>query len=126
VVVSKPIRASDAEREATAARLEEAVTEGRLDLPTFEERVAAANAATDRAELEKLTADLPESPADAATREWFREWRFWLGGALVMSVIWGVECLRKGDLIWPWPVAPLAIWAAVLVTIALSDRPGRN
>ena len=47
--------------------------------------------------------------------DWALRWRYWLAGALVLCAIWGVEVLRKGDLIWPWPVVPLAIWAAVLV-----------
>jgi hypothetical protein len=63
------------------------------------------------------------SPA-AGNREWYREWRFWLGGAVILFVIWGVECLRKGGLIWPWPVVPLAIWAAVLVALATMRRSG--
>lgn len=47
--------------------------------------------------------------------DWALRWRYWLAGALVMAVVWGVEVLRKGDLIWPWPLVPLALWAVVLV-----------
>jgi Domain of unknown function (DUF1707) len=53
------LRASDAEREQVATILRAAMTEGRLDLATGEERLAAVYAATFRDELGPLTADLP-------------------------------------------------------------------
>jgi Domain of unknown function (DUF1707)/Cell wall-active antibiotics response 4TMS YvqF len=56
-------RASDAEREAVVARLRDAAGEGRLTVEELAERIDAAYAATTRAELEPLTADLP-APAD--------------------------------------------------------------
>jgi hypothetical protein len=43
---------------------------------------------------------------------WWLDRRFLLAGVLVLWGIWAVECLRKGGLIWPWPLVPLAIWAA--------------
>jgi hypothetical protein len=55
--------------------------------------------------------------------DWALRWRYWLAGALVLFAIWGVEVLRKGDLIRPWPVVPLAIWAVVLA--AARRRAGR-
>jgi hypothetical protein len=58
------LRAGDAEREATVTRLQTAVGEGRIDLDEFGQRVEAAYAATTRAELERLLADLP-APATA-------------------------------------------------------------
>jgi hypothetical protein len=54
-------RASDAEREATVTRLREAAAEGRLSVEELTERIDAAYAASTRAELEPLTADLPEA-----------------------------------------------------------------
>jgi hypothetical protein len=53
-------RASDTEREQVATILRAAMTEGRLDLATGEERLAAAYAATFRDELGPLTTDLPD------------------------------------------------------------------
>jgi ketosteroid isomerase-like protein len=53
-------RASDAEREATATRLRTAAGEGRLTLDELADRLEAAFGAVTRAELEPLTADLPE------------------------------------------------------------------
>jgi Domain of unknown function (DUF1707) len=57
----RDLRASDAEREKTVVALQTAVGEGRITMAEFEERVAAAYAATTRAELDALTADLPRS-----------------------------------------------------------------
>ena len=53
------IRASDGDREAAAARLNEAVGDGRLTLQEFSERLDRAYAARTRGELAPLTADLP-------------------------------------------------------------------
>jgi hypothetical protein len=60
-------RASDAEREAVVARLRHAAGEGRLTVDELDERIDAAYAATTRAELEPLTADLPDAPMPTAT-----------------------------------------------------------
>jgi hypothetical protein len=61
-----PVRASDAEREATVARLHRALGEGRLDLAEIDERAAAAYAAQYRNELPPLLADLPDEPSSGA------------------------------------------------------------
>jgi hypothetical protein len=53
------IRASDGDREAAAARLNEAAGDGRLTLQEFSERLDRAYAARTHAELAPLTADLP-------------------------------------------------------------------
>ena len=57
------IRASDAEREQVATELSQAVGEGRLTLAEFSDRVGQAHAARTRAELDRLTADLPTTAA---------------------------------------------------------------
>lgn len=59
------LRISDADREATVARLRRASEEGRLDLGELEERVTAAYAAKTGAELEPLVADLPAEAGSA-------------------------------------------------------------
>jgi hypothetical protein len=59
-------RASDAEREAVVARLRHAAGEGRLTVEELGERIDAAYGATTRAELEPLTADLPDAGAPDA------------------------------------------------------------
>jgi hypothetical protein len=51
--------ASDADREAAAARLREAAAEGRMDADELEQRVAEAYRARTIGDLTSLTADLP-------------------------------------------------------------------
>ena len=55
-----PVRASDAERDAAAARLQEAFAEGRLDDAEFDVRMRTALTAQTRADLAELMTDLPE------------------------------------------------------------------
>ncbi|MEU9852194.1 DUF1707 domain-containing protein [Streptomyces sp. NPDC047974] len=122
------VRVSDRDRDAVVALLAVALTEGRLDAREHAERVGAALAARTAGELAGLTADLPaprptpEERERAERAEWYAEWRYWLGGLVVLSAIWGANCLRDGELDFYWPVTPLAVWAAFLVAAAL--RPG--
>jgi hypothetical protein len=60
------IRASDAEREAVATLLNDAVGAGQLSLEEFSQRVDAAYAAKTRGELDRLVADLPAGQPGAA------------------------------------------------------------
>ncbi|SNS27148.1 protein of unknown function [Geodermatophilus pulveris] len=58
------VRASDADREATVSRLQQAVAQGRIDLTEFGERVEAAYVAGTLDDLAALVADLPpDAPA---------------------------------------------------------------
>ena len=59
--MQRDLRASNAEREAAVTLLQVAVGEGRITMAEFEERTQAAYAATTRAELDVLIADLPRS-----------------------------------------------------------------
>ena len=61
------LRASDADRDATAERLRRAAVEGRLEPDELEERLHAALRARTYGDLERLVADLPEQ-----TRPWER------------------------------------------------------
>jgi hypothetical protein len=73
------LRVSDADREATVMRLREAGGEGRLTLEELAERVEAADAARTRADLDALTADLPDSPEHgAAPADLPRKERRWI------------------------------------------------
>ena len=62
------IRTSDAERERVAARLRDAMGEGRLTLDEGEQRLIATYAATYRDELTGLTTDLPGGGTGPAAR----------------------------------------------------------
>lgn len=69
-----PLRASDAERDATATALARAVAAGRLTLDEGVERMDLAYRARDRSELEAVTADLPCEPLEDAGNARMR-WR---------------------------------------------------
>jgi hypothetical protein len=59
------LRLSDAERNQVVERLNHAVSEGRLSLAEFEDRLGGVLAARTRSELAPFTADLPEAAATA-------------------------------------------------------------
>src|SRR5262245_31338767 len=86
------MRAADTDRERVAEQLRSAHAEGRLDLAEYDERVRQAWAARTYAELEVLTADLPQtrSPAAPTTRHEVsqaprRHWQQRGGRALVAA-----------------------------------------
>jgi hypothetical protein len=62
------LRASDAERSATADLLQRHHAEGRLDTAELEERIERCYAAKTRGELDALTADLPGSHLRGSSR----------------------------------------------------------
>lgn len=68
--VSNPgeLRASDLEREAVAARVRDAATEGRLTIAEADDRQQRAYSARTRDDLTPLTADLPGPEPDRVTR----------------------------------------------------------
>jgi hypothetical protein len=102
------LRASDAEREATIDRLRDAAAEGRLTLEELADRVEAATGARHRAELERITHDLPAvaqrerrpAAADIETRSVFGDLR------------------RSG----PWLVPASSRWSTVFGDIELDLR----
>ena len=53
-------RASDADRDAVVARLQDALADGRIDFDEFEKRMAAASTGRTLGALAPLTVDLPE------------------------------------------------------------------
>jgi uncharacterized protein DUF1707/cell wall-active antibiotic response 4TMS protein YvqF len=59
------VRASDAERDATMNRLRQTAAEGRLTLEELTDRIEAAADAVTRADLVRLTSDLPATAAAA-------------------------------------------------------------
>ncbi|MEU5882964.1 DUF1707 domain-containing protein [Spirillospora sp. NPDC047279] len=127
------MRAGDADRNAVIERLGDALAEGALDTTEYDRRLERAATAVTMGDLAPLTGDLPASQASLAKaqaartaaaeqadkREWAAEWGYWAGGALIMTVIWTVQCVRAGDLEWFWPAAPVGIWAAILASYAL-------
>jgi hypothetical protein len=55
------VRASDTDREDTVRQLQRGLSEGRLTVDEFDDRVQAAYAAQTLGELAELTRDLPRS-----------------------------------------------------------------
>ena len=110
--------AGDRDRELTANILGQALTEGYLDLPSYENRVQAAFAAQTAAELRALTADLPvarlrrNDPRRRAARQSAARLsvRLHLSAYLTMVVIvlvvWLAVGLSAGAwYFWPiWPI----------------------
>ncbi|MEU8813855.1 DUF1707 domain-containing protein [Actinoplanes sp. NPDC048796] len=122
-------RAADTDRETTSEHLASSLGEGRIDLAEFDRRSALAARATTIGELSALTADLPvparRREAERRRRErgeWLAEWRYWLGGAVIMNAIWAAQSIRDGDLERYWPAVPVGVWAAVLVAVAIWPR----
>jgi hypothetical protein len=70
IIQDPNLRASDADREATADRLRQHHIEGRLDQDEFQARLDRCFAAKTAGELAELTRDLPAGPArrDSGTR----------------------------------------------------------
>lgn len=62
------VRASDADREETAKRLQQASADGRLTVEELSERLDRTYAARDTQELAELTRDLPPPPPPPCTR----------------------------------------------------------
>ncbi|WP_245736584.1 DUF1707 SHOCT-like domain-containing protein [Micromonospora pattaloongensis] len=138
------MRAADADREAVAERLRTALSEGRLDLHEFDDRLQRAYAARTYGDLEGLLADLPGaipaqraplSPAGfephlipgpdgrypQATRRWLGEvWGAYVGVVGLTTGIWGAICVMSQELLYFWPGWVAGPWgvAMVFVTIA--------
>jgi hypothetical protein len=107
------LRASDADREATAERLRLAALEGRLDPSELDERMSAAYAARYCSELARLTGDVtpPAPPPALPGRPTFVRaqsstnglaiaslvaavfWLWWIGSAL--AVVFGHVALHQ-------------------------------
>lgn len=122
------LRASDADRSATARRLQVAVDEGRLTLTDYDERLQRAYAARTYGDLDRLTADLPapaapvpavRAGAPVAGRD-AAEWRGWAGMSIVLVVIWGLTSVAAGQPIFFWPMFPIGIWGAILLAQMVS------
>jgi hypothetical protein len=120
------VRASDAEREATADALRRAGAEGRLDPEELEERLAQAYAARTRADLGPLTRDLPPAaspaaapavaPASPPPDRWTKaELRERAAGFLVPNLISIGVWLASGAQGSFWPIWVLLVTGVILV-----------
>ncbi|HET9708634.1 MAG TPA: DUF1707 domain-containing protein [Gemmatimonadales bacterium] len=119
------IRASDAEREQISTLLQTAAGEGRLTPDEAGARLADAQTATYRHELERLVADLPPAVVSDVTRGRGRSVprALWVGGALLRATAFAAFLL----LFWRvafWPMAVLGMFA--FFAFARAMRYGRH
>lgn len=113
-------RVTDAEREAVAKLLVEAVAADQLDLTEYDVRVKAAYAANTRAELQLLVADLALEPGDKTEPTWGMPrslvilWVVWAAVVVVNVTVWAMLTTAAGGGIHPWPA-----WVAIPPGVAL-------
>jgi hypothetical protein len=145
------IRASDADRDRTAAALREHLAAGRLTAEEFDERLDKAYAAKTLGELDDLMTDLPgtdlEPPPDVSLHRlagslptpgrsggsiearqgrfspaWRAAWGSWLAVSVLVFAIWLVSG-ASGGLWFLWVVLPLG---ALLLGRWIMGAPARS
>jgi hypothetical protein len=133
-VLPDDARVSDGERTQVQERLRRAHDLGQVDLVEFDERVRAVWAARTRAELRRVTADLPEVPpapgvfAATGPGTAMRVLAIiWTCLSVVALTAWGILALTT-DLDYPWflwVALPPGAVLAVLYAVGIG-RPPRS
>ena len=127
------LRAADADRDAVADLLSDALAKGRLDTGEFGERLDRAFAARTVGELVALTADLPRlAPrqfAPAAGSRWvtvllWLAWSMWGVLAAGTVALWLLLAVLAG-MTEPWPLWLAGFWGIVLGLATVSTRRDR-
>jgi hypothetical protein len=116
------IRASDAERERVAKRVQTASAEGRLSLEETEQRLGAVYAAKYLDELGKLTADLP--PEQHAPGRFPAPLLIHAGIVAVLAVVIIAHWSVSGAVFF-WPVIPL-FWLGLSLAAHAAFRAYRR
>jgi len=125
------LRAADADRDAVADLLSDALAKGRLDTVEFGERLDRAFAARTVGELVALTSDLPRPAtrqfAPAARSRWVTvllwvAWSMWSVLAAGTVALWLLLAVLTG-FDHPWPLWLASFWGIVLVLATASTRP---
>ena len=135
---NESMRAADGDRNQVVELLREALDEGRLTLPEYDERVAVAYRAVTYADLNLLLADLPRTRPEGALaipapkpvsrvsppadpRKPHRMplalmilWTIWGSIVAICIAVWLIVSVTTGSLEYPWP-----IWVAVPTGAAL-------
>ena len=133
------LRAADSDRAAIAEQLGRHLSDGRLTVDEYDERLSKAYAAKTYGELDELLADLPRSapagkpaaaPAPATTGHAVRHygafraaWASWLSVAIIVTAIWAFTVVSSGHLQGFWPIWVVGPWGAVLLSRTVSGRP---
>jgi hypothetical protein len=123
----RSVRASDKDREAVIALLNEHTAAGRLTLAEFEERVSSAYVAQLVSDLDGLLSDLPvlRSAAVEPIRrapERTVNWGPWVLAGMITVVIWVLTSIAAGQVLYPWPLWVVGPWGLVLLSRAMSHR----
>lgn len=105
------LRASDADRDATAALLRASHAEGRLDTDELEERSERCYAAKTLAELDELVSDLPPARPYGWPRADRQRRRAWRPARIVPIIIFVVAISMITDAEVMWVIWPLAFFA---------------
>ena len=141
------LRAADHDRAAVAATLGRAMSDGRLSVAEYDERLAAAYASRTYGELASLTADLPGStPAPSPVRTTagpapvpgcggdpgglgWPAWGSWGSTALIVLSIWAVTSIVAQEFLYFWPFWVIVPWGGMLLMGTLGAwvrRPDRQ
>ncbi|WAL65063.1 DUF1707 domain-containing protein [Amycolatopsis cynarae] len=116
------IRASDADRERTAALIQRASAEGRLTLSETEQRLGEVYAAKYLGELAGLVADLPQ---EQPQRHWFPPpLRLHAAVAVLLSALLIVRWAVSGAPFF-WPAMPM-FWLGVSLLAHAAIRSRRR
>jgi hypothetical protein len=138
------LRAADSDRQAVADVLGRALSDGRLTVEEYDERLAKAYAAKTYGDLAGLTTDLPSSgpvkqpteaprPARAgacAPTPWTAGrramWAPWLTTAIIVLGIWLATSIGNGRPDYFWPVWVIVPWGAVLLARTITGVPPKR
>ncbi|WP_346620852.1 DUF1707 domain-containing protein [Blastococcus montanus] len=150
------LRAADTDRAAVAALLGQAMSEGRLTVAEYDERLAGAYSARTFGELAELTADLPRTSGATTSRSaapatprnathpacagawrgpagaWGghaggrQAWGSWASTALIVLVIWAVTSVVAAQFLYFWPFWVIVPWGAMLLMGSLGARGRRD
>jgi uncharacterized protein DUF1707 len=143
------MRAADEDRERVAARLRQALEEGRLTLDEVDQRLVEVYASKTFGDLDQVVADLPQvtpaersqlAPVTSPVRvppsrheenpklpAWQSvSWRAWLVAVSVNLVIWFLVSVTSGDLAYFWPMWVAGPWAAANIGLMVLFPPRRR
>lgn len=125
-------RATDADRERTAALLSQAFRDGALRVEEFDQRLSQTYTADIRGDLDALTSDLPQGwlntvhaeedasrRAERHRRRWHREARVYVKAMALLAGIWLLTAVASGrpsgELPYFWPIWPMLGWGIPLL-----------
>ncbi|WUI00350.1 DUF1707 domain-containing protein [Spirillospora sp. NBC_00431] len=132
------LRASDADRDRTAASLQEHCAEGRITMDELQERLDAVYEAKTLGQLQEITSDLPEedlyqlpvpatqpkstaspavrsSPGGAELRRLRAMWGAWAVVSGINFTIWLILAVSGSGTVNPWWIWVAGPWGAILL-----------